>query len=315
MVHRLCMGDAVSSTVMKSIKLFPLITVLAATSFAFVGVAPTAIAASDATRQEAVVATRSFPKTNAVKKNILAESTSTQVESGSDWGGVESLNVPQTKSQAEKDQEAAEGPGRGAGSSSSASPVPGREPFRKPYRFEHGIRHRVLDHQHPCSAGHRHGSGPCPVRASIPGLSVCCRRQSAVRLGLLRFRAVGVLPVRCEPAPLFRRADERRLSGGQHRGCRSWRHHRQFASRRHLYRQRHGHQRVESRAGNPGHFVGGVHQQLCDSSRAVNRLCAEGVSHMGYAFFVWFSPRRYARTACRAVLWNVGATHSRVAAM
>ena len=108
MVHRLCMGDAVSSTVMKSIKLFSLITVLAATSFAFVGVAPTAIAASDATRQEAVVATRSFPKTNAVKKNILAESTSTQVESGSDWGGVESLNVPQTKSQAEKDQEAAD---------------------------------------------------------------------------------------------------------------------------------------------------------------------------------------------------------------
>ena len=50
----------------------------------------------------------SFPKNNAVKKNILAESTSTQVESGSDWGGVESLNVPQTKSQAEKDQEAAD---------------------------------------------------------------------------------------------------------------------------------------------------------------------------------------------------------------
>ncbi|WP_432622817.1 C40 family peptidase [Bifidobacterium sp.] len=93
---------------MKSIKLFPLITVLAAASLAFVGVAPTAMAASDATRQEAVVATRSFPKTNAVRKNILAESTSTQVESGSDWGGVESLNVPQTKSQAEKDQEAAD---------------------------------------------------------------------------------------------------------------------------------------------------------------------------------------------------------------
>lgn len=102
------MGDAVSSAVMKSIKLFPLITVLAAASLAFVGVAPTAMAASDATRQEAVVATRSFPKTNAVRKNILAESTSTQVESGSDWGGVESLNVPQTKSQAEKDQEAAD---------------------------------------------------------------------------------------------------------------------------------------------------------------------------------------------------------------
>lgn len=64
-------------------------------------------AAKDGATQDAVVATRSFPKTNAVKKNILAEASSTQVESDSDWGGVESLNVPQTKSQAEKDVEAA----------------------------------------------------------------------------------------------------------------------------------------------------------------------------------------------------------------
>ena len=69
--------------------------------------APAALAANDGATQDAVVATRSFPKTNAVKKNILAEASSTQVESDSDWGGVESLNVPQTKSQAEKDAEAA----------------------------------------------------------------------------------------------------------------------------------------------------------------------------------------------------------------
>lgn len=92
---------------MKHIKHCSVIAALAAAALTFAGVAPAALAANDGATQDAVVATRSFPKTNAVKKNILAEASSTQVESDSDWGGVESLNVPQTKSQAEKDAEAA----------------------------------------------------------------------------------------------------------------------------------------------------------------------------------------------------------------
>lgn len=92
---------------MKHIKHCSVIAALAAAALTFAGVAPAALAANDGATQDAVVATRSFPKTNAVKKNILAEASSTQVESDSDWGGVESLNVPQTKSQAEKDVEAA----------------------------------------------------------------------------------------------------------------------------------------------------------------------------------------------------------------
>ena len=91
---------------MKHIKHCSVIAALAAAALTFAGVAPAALAANDGATQDAVVATRSFPKTNAVKK-ILAEASSTQVESDSDWGGVESLNVPQTKSQAEKDVEAA----------------------------------------------------------------------------------------------------------------------------------------------------------------------------------------------------------------
>lgn len=53
-----------------------------------------------------VTATRSFPKTTAAKRDFLAEHTSTDVESNADWGGIESLDVPQTESQAEKDQKA-----------------------------------------------------------------------------------------------------------------------------------------------------------------------------------------------------------------
>lgn len=104
---------------MKHIKHCSVIAALAAAALTFAGVAPAALAANDGATQDAVVATRSFPKTNAVKKNILAEASSTQVESDSDWGGVESLNVPQTKSQAEKDVEA---PQRQRNSSVSSRP-------------------------------------------------------------------------------------------------------------------------------------------------------------------------------------------------
>ncbi|NEG69575.1 C40 family peptidase [Bifidobacterium choloepi] len=55
----------------------------------------------------AVVAERSFPKTTDVKANWLAESTSTDVDEDSNWGGVESLDVPHTQSTAEKEAEAA----------------------------------------------------------------------------------------------------------------------------------------------------------------------------------------------------------------
>ena len=82
-----------------------MLTAIVAATVLFSGVAPVALAADDAAGQGSVVATRSFPKVSAVKKNILAESTSTEVEQDSDWGGVESLDVPQTKSQAEKHAE------------------------------------------------------------------------------------------------------------------------------------------------------------------------------------------------------------------
>ena len=64
--------------------------------------------AADTKADAVVTATRSFPKTTAAKQNFLAEHTSTDVEGDTDWGGIENLDVPQTKSQAEKDQEAAE---------------------------------------------------------------------------------------------------------------------------------------------------------------------------------------------------------------
>ena len=85
---------------MKTSKISSIIAVCVTASclFAF---APAASAADDS-----VTSTRSFPSVTEVRKDLTVESTSTQVEEDSDWGSIESLDVPQTKSQAEKDAEA-----------------------------------------------------------------------------------------------------------------------------------------------------------------------------------------------------------------
>lgn len=65
---------------------------------------PTALAAAPS--NGAVSSTRSFPATTTTRRDPTRESVSTDVQSDSDWGGIENLIVPQTKSQAEKDAEA-----------------------------------------------------------------------------------------------------------------------------------------------------------------------------------------------------------------
>lgn len=67
--------------------------------------APAAVADDAASSSNYVVSTRSFPKVNTAKTNFFAEATSTNVDEDSDWGGLESMNVPQTKSTAEKEAE------------------------------------------------------------------------------------------------------------------------------------------------------------------------------------------------------------------
>lgn len=85
-------------TVQQTVSMFVAAVAVCAT---FVAAAPAATAAD----QSGVVASeRSFPKTSVARKDVLKESISTDVKGN--WGGIESLNVPKTKSQAEKDAEA-----------------------------------------------------------------------------------------------------------------------------------------------------------------------------------------------------------------
>lgn len=97
----------VASDTMNIVKRFTSIFAVLAVS-ASLGAAVPAASAGSAMADTTVTATRSFPKTTAAKRDFLAEHTSTDVESNADWGGIESLDVPQTESQAEKDRKAQE---------------------------------------------------------------------------------------------------------------------------------------------------------------------------------------------------------------
>lgn len=97
----------VASDTMNIAKRFTSIFAVVAVS-ASLGAAVPAASAGSAMADTTVTATRSFPKATAAKRDFLAEHTSTDVESNADWGGIESLDVPQTESQAEKDRKTQE---------------------------------------------------------------------------------------------------------------------------------------------------------------------------------------------------------------
>lgn len=75
-----------------------------AASLAVAGLATTGITAQakDNVEKGAVASLRSFPKASVVKRNLLSESVSTEVDNNHSWGGIEQLNVPKTESPAEK---------------------------------------------------------------------------------------------------------------------------------------------------------------------------------------------------------------------
>ena len=63
---------------------------------------PAAIAAGSSV---GAASERSFPSSTVARNNLFGESTATEIEEDSDWGGIETLDVPKTKTQSEKDTE------------------------------------------------------------------------------------------------------------------------------------------------------------------------------------------------------------------
>lgn len=92
----------------KHSKIFSVIASATAAFSMLAVMAPIAMAESSKdSAQAAVTSTRSFPKVTSVRRDILTESTSTDVDANSKWGGIETLNVPQTKTPGEVAADAA----------------------------------------------------------------------------------------------------------------------------------------------------------------------------------------------------------------
>ncbi|MCH9276942.1 hypothetical protein JS533_011795, partial [Bifidobacterium amazonense] len=83
------------------------VSVIAVTAVASCMLAVAVVPGAEAAESGAVTSSRSFPKVQVVRKDLLSESASTSVDNDTNWGGVESLKVPVTKSKAEQEAEAA----------------------------------------------------------------------------------------------------------------------------------------------------------------------------------------------------------------
>ena len=86
-------------------KIISTITAAAAAVGLFTVSVPVALAGSDNASRKAITSSRSFPKMNTARKDLLKETVSVSSDDSESWGGVESLNVPETKSTAEKKAE------------------------------------------------------------------------------------------------------------------------------------------------------------------------------------------------------------------
>lgn len=183
-----------------------------ATGAMFACVAP--FASADSAQTSAVVSSRSFPKASSVKKNLFAESTSTSVDENSKWGGIETLDVPQTESQGGEGSSAAAAAAQKAADEAAAAQSAAAAAAS---RSEQRASIPQVD------LGKMTGTGTGAELASFSlkfqGLSVCCRRQHSGRMGLLRFCAVRLLPVWHLPASYLWCSSHRGYSGRKLGGC------------------------------------------------------------------------------------------------
>ena len=94
-------------------KIISTITAAAAAVALFTVSVPVALAGSDNASRKAITSSRSFPKMNTARKDLLKETVSVSSDDSESWGGVESLNVAEKKAEeeakkAEEERKAAE---------------------------------------------------------------------------------------------------------------------------------------------------------------------------------------------------------------
>ena len=247
----------VASDTMNIAKRFTSIFAVAAVS-ASLGAAVPAASAGSVMADTTVTATRSFPKTTAAKRDFLAEHTSTDVESNADWGGIESLDVPQTESQAEKDrkaQEQAEAEARAQAQAAQAQAQTQAETQTASRSSERADISSV-----PTAPASATGQALADYALQFQGYPYVSGGNTPSGWdcsGFVQwvFAQFGV------SLPHYSGAHCRSSSRGYHR---------QYSACRDLYWQWHGDQRAESGSGNAGYFAGCVLRWLCDSSCALS---------------------------------------------
>lgn len=157
-----------------------------------------------------VYSVRSFPATTTTRRDLTRESISTDVQSDSDWGGIENLIVPQTKSQAEKDAELKAQQEEETRKQAQAQAE--RQAQAQAIQQEEASRSAERTVITPPSIQNRTGRGRiCDAVQRIP---IRVRRQPAIRLGLFRIRPIRVRAIRCQSPPPVRQSNERRFARG-----------------------------------------------------------------------------------------------------
>lgn len=82
-----------------------LTSVVCASALCAFAASPASAAPAAGESASAAISVRSFPGIDGSRLDLTAEAVSTEVDADADWGGIEELDVPQTKSQAEKQAE------------------------------------------------------------------------------------------------------------------------------------------------------------------------------------------------------------------
>lgn len=206
---------------------------------------PTALAAAPS--NGTVSSTRSFPATTTTRRDLLSESVSTDVQSDIDWGGIETLSVPQTKSQAEKDAELKAQQEEEA--RKQAQEQAEQQAREQALRQEEASR--SADRTVVTPPASKTGQAVAEYAMQFKGYPYVYGGNQPTGWDCSGFVQYVYSQFGVNLPPRIQRTNGCRLSSRVIGGSSAGRHPCQFASRRHLHRQRHGHERHEPRTGHP----------------------------------------------------------------
>ena len=195
------------------------------------------------------------------------------VQSDSDWGGIENLIVPQTKSQAEKDAEAKAQQEEETRKQAQEQAV--RQAQTRAAQKEEVNRSAERTAITPPAS--KTGQAVAEYAMQFSGYPYVYGGNQPSGWDCSGFVQYVVRAIRCQSPPPVRQSNERRFARGIIGRSPTGRYSRQRFARRHLHRQRHGHERHESK---PRHWSRtGQHGHVRRVRNQTNRLKNSSLSY------------------------------------